>query len=47
MIRKYDALIRYYLRIDPSTLDDEEWARAAKDLEWARDEELKHSKLFK
>jgi hypothetical protein len=38
-IRQRDALIQYYLRIDPSALSDEEWARTVKNLEWAREQE--------
>lgn len=41
MIRKYNALIRYYAHVDPDSLTDEQWAVLAKDIEWARDQERK------
>ena len=41
-IRKADAQLRYYLRIErPEDLTDEEWAMRIKELEWIRREEAK------
>jgi len=38
-----DACIWYFLRTDPDGMSDEQWARAAKMIEWVRQEELKNS----
>jgi len=32
------------LKADPDAMDDQDWARAVKGLEWARAEEAKHNK---
>jgi hypothetical protein len=42
-LEKADALIMYHLGIDPDTLSDDKWAAAFKALQWARQQERKHS----
>lgn len=36
-------MIRYYTGLDPDKLNDEEWARVFKEIEFARDQEHKKS----
>ena len=43
LFRLVNAQIRYYFKIDPSTLTDNEWAMYWNDLQWLRKEELKQS----
>lgn len=38
-----NAQLRYYYKIDPSTLTDNEWAMYWNDLEWLRKNELNNS----
>ncbi len=39
-----DAQIEYYLKRDPDTLSDEEWATKWNNLLWIRKEEAKHNR---
>jgi len=38
-IRLINAQIRYYYKIEPTTLDDETWAMLWRDLKWLRKNE--------
>lgn len=40
-IRKINIQLRYYLRIDPDSLTDKEWADRFQELVWIRQEEAK------
>lgn len=40
-----DAQLRYYFHINPDSLEDGQWARMVKDLEWIRREEAKSNKI--
>jgi hypothetical protein len=42
-VRLINAQIRYYFRIDPSTLSDDEWAQMWQDLSWVRRNEYEES----
>jgi hypothetical protein len=44
-MRKIDAQMRYYFHIDPDSLDDREWTRRVKELDWVRKEEAKANKV--
>jgi len=41
-IRLINAQLRYYYKIDPATLTDNEWAMMWNDLLWLREQERKH-----
>lgn len=34
-----DAQLRYYMHVDPDSLDDEQWAMRVNELRWIRDKE--------
>lgn len=39
-----NAIIWYYLHIDPDTLDDQQWATAFQSVVYCRREEAKHNR---
>lgn len=39
--RQINIQLRYYLKIDPDTLTDDEWVNTYRDLHWIRTEEAK------
>lgn len=43
-IRQIDAQLRYYMHIDPDSLDDETWAMRYNELLWIRQQEAKANK---
>ena len=43
-IRKVNAQLRYYYRVEPGNLSITEWAFRVKEMEWIRTEEAKQNK---
>ncbi|MGI6341367.1 MAG: hypothetical protein ACOXZ9_10740 [Bacteroidales bacterium] len=44
-IRVYDALLRYYMHLNPDSLSDTEWAMRIQELTHIRKEEAKANKI--
>jgi hypothetical protein len=42
-VRLINAQLRYYYKIDPDTLTDEQWAKMWQDLSWVRRKEADES----
>lgn len=40
-----DAQLRYYMHLDPDSLDDQEWAMRVNELKWIRKQEEKASHI--